>query len=131
MLIGELATRVDVTTKTLRFYEGQGLLPPPLRTPAGYRDYDEHAVGRVRFVRSAQAAGFTLREIAAVLAARDRGEAPCEHVQGLITRHLEDIDRRLGELRRARDELRALAAHARTVSPRDCPPESICRIIAA
>ena len=48
MLIGELATRVDVTTKTLRFYEGQGLLPPPRRTPAGYRDYDEHAVGHAR-----------------------------------------------------------------------------------
>ena len=130
MLIGELAARVGVSTKALRFYEHQGLLPPPRRTGSGYRDYDDAAVSRLRFIHAAQATGFTLREIAAVLQARDRGEAPCAHVQDLIGRHLADIDHRLQELQATRAELHRLVRHARTVTPNDCPPESICRIIA-
>src|SRR5258708_7236676 len=118
-----------MTTKALRFYESRGLLTPERRTPNGYRDYDEAAVPRLRFVQSAQAAGFTLREIAAVLDVRDRGRAPCTHVQALITHHLRDIDRRLEELQAARTELNRLARHAKTIVPDECPPESICRIL--
>jgi DNA-binding transcriptional MerR regulator len=129
VLIGELATRVDMTAKALRFYESRGLLTPERRTPAGYRDYDETAVARVRFVKSAQAAGFTLREIAAVLGVRDRGQAPCTHVQALIVDHLHDIEHRLEKLRATRAELFRLARNAQTIGPDDCPPESICRIL--
>ena len=129
MLIGELAARVGMTTTALRFYESRGLLRPERRTASGYRDYDETAVSRLRFVQGAQAAGFTLREIATVLQVRDGGQAPCTHVHALINHHLHDINHRLQELQAARTELTRLARRAKTILPDDCPPESICRIL--
>ncbi|MFP5333452.1 MAG: MerR family transcriptional regulator, partial [Acidimicrobiia bacterium] len=71
MLIGELARQTGVASRTLRFYEDQDLLPPPDRTPAGYRTYPERAADRVRFIKDAQAAGFTLAEIREILTIRD------------------------------------------------------------
>jgi DNA-binding transcriptional MerR regulator len=52
--IGQLAARTGYSVRTIRFYEQSGLLPAPSRTPAGYRSYDQDAVTRLRFVRSAQ-----------------------------------------------------------------------------
>lgn len=129
MRIGELAEQAGVTTKTIRFYETRGLLPAPTRTPSGYRDYDAGAVARLRFIRSAQAAGFTLREIAGILAIRDDGTAPCEHVRALIHENLALLEARLDELQNAREELLALERRARRVSEDDCPPSAICQII--
>jgi len=56
MRIGEIAGRAGVPAKTIRFWEDQGLLPPPGRTPAGYRDYDPAVLDRLAFIRHAQAA---------------------------------------------------------------------------
>ncbi len=105
------------------------MLRPPRRAPNGYRRYDESDVQRLQFIRAAQAPGFTLREIAGVLTVRDTGEAPCEHVQALIEHHLRQIDDRIRDLERARDELGHLADRAQGIGPEDCPPSSICRII--
>ncbi|MGW4519418.1 MerR family transcriptional regulator [Streptomyces sp. NPDC004393] len=63
MRIGDLAARSGLTTKSIRFYEDCALLPAPLRTPGGYRDYPDHTVTRLGFVRDAQRAGLTLAEI--------------------------------------------------------------------
>jgi MerR family transcriptional regulator, Zn(II)-responsive regulator of zntA len=57
--IGEIAGRAGVPAKTIRFWEDQGLLPPPGRTPAGYRDYDPAVLDRLAFIRHALAAGLT------------------------------------------------------------------------
>lgn len=84
MRIGELAETAGATTKTLRFYEDQGLLPPAERTPAGYRDYTLEAVARIHFIHRGQAAGLTLAQIKQILDIRDHGQAPCEHVRDLL-----------------------------------------------
>ena len=76
MRIGEAAGRADVTAKTVRFWEDQHLLPPPARTPAGYRDYGPGIVERLAFIRHAQAAGLTLDAIRQVLDIRDGGQPP-------------------------------------------------------
>jgi len=55
MRIGQLAAQTGYSVRTIRFYEQSGLLPAPHRTPAGYRCYDQDALTRLRFVRSAQA----------------------------------------------------------------------------
>src|SRR3546814_8918106 len=60
LLIGELSERSNVPAKTLRFYEDVGVLPPPARTSSGYRDYDNSALDRLRFIASAQGAGLSL-----------------------------------------------------------------------
>ncbi|MBW3662737.1 MAG: heavy metal-responsive transcriptional regulator [Actinobacteria bacterium] len=127
MLIGEVASRTGVTTKTLRFYERQGLLPRPPRTPGGYRDYDTGAVDRVAFIKDAQAAGFTLAQIGEILAISDDGEPPCGHVTSLVQRRLDEVEQRLRELRQVRSQLRAVAERARDFDPAGC--DGFCGLI--
>src|SRR5947209_17576098 len=74
---GELARQAGVSPDTLRHYERRGLLPPPQRSAAGYRLYSNEALGRVRLIRGALSTGFTVNELGAILADRDRGGAPC------------------------------------------------------
>jgi DNA-binding transcriptional MerR regulator len=128
MRIGEAAGRSGVPAKTIRFWEDRRLLPAPARTPAGYRDYDPALLERLTFIRQAQAAGLTLEHIRQVLDIRDGGQPPCVHVAGLIGRRLAEVEARLAELARARDQLAALAARAATQDPADC--RGYCSIIA-
>ena len=128
MRIGEVAGRAGVPAKTIRFWEDQHLLPPPGRTPAGYRDYGPAILERVAFIRHSQAAGLTLEHIRQVLDIRDSGQPPCVHVTGLIARRLGEVEARLAELTRARDQLVVLAARAAEQDPADC--RGYCSIIA-
>ena len=126
MRIGELGERLGVTTKTIRYYESIGLVPEPQRTSSGYRVYGEGDVERLAFIKSAQRLGLALDEVREILALRERGEAPCGYVQGLISQELADIDRRLDELQGLRQELVALERRAS-----DTPGDkgSICGLI--
>lgn len=129
MRIGRLAQQAGVTTKTLRFYEQAGLMPAPQRTPAGYRDYDEAALDRLRFVRAAQAAGLTLAEVADVIAVRERTGAPCEHVTALLDQHAADLDSGIAELSALREEVQRLRDRAQTLDPAACRDEAVCHVI--
>jgi DNA-binding transcriptional MerR regulator len=128
MKIGEIAGRAGVPAKTIRFWEGQALLPAPARTPGGYRDYDRSVLDRLAFIRQAQAAGLTLDQIREVLDIRDGGEPPCVHVAGLIGRRLAEVESRLAELSRARDQLLLLAGRAAAQDPAEC--SGYCSILA-
>jgi len=128
MRIGEAAGEAGVTAKTVRFWEDQHLLPPPARTAAGYRDYGPAIVERLAFIRHAQAAGLTLDAIRQVLDIRDGGQPPCVHVTGLIAQRLGQVEARLAELTRTRDQLVILAARAEAQDPADC--QGYCSIIA-
>jgi DNA-binding transcriptional MerR regulator len=128
--IGELAEQAGLSTKAIRYYEQVGVLAPPARTPSGYRDYDPAAIGRLAFVRAAQSLGLTLGEIRQVIAFRDRGQTPCEHVAAVLQRHATDLERRIAELQQLRGELDRLAERARTLDPEQCPPERVCHLIA-
>lgn len=110
--IGELAERLGVTTKAIRFYESIGLLPEPPRTPSGYRTYAEIDAERLTFVKTAQRLGLSLDEIKEIIAFRDRGEQPCSYVAEILQRQVTDLDGRIREMRTLRDELRALQARA-------------------
>ena len=129
MKIGEAAVRSGIPAKTIRFWEARQLLPPPARTPAGYRDYDPAVLERLAFIRYAQAAGLTLEHIRQILGIRDGGQPPCVHVAELIARRLAEVEARLAELARARDQLAALAVRAAALDPADC--RGYCSIIAS
>jgi len=126
MQIGELADRVGVNTKTIRYYESIKLLPPPDRTPAGYRLYGPHDETRLTFIKTAQHLGLSLDEIREILALREAGTAPCEHVRGVLRQQVRDISRRIADLRRLRQELQTLDAAIDNIS-RDAA--AVCRII--
>ena len=99
---GKVAARTGVRVQTLHFYERSGLLAKPRRSPANYRLYSSNALRRVRFIKKAQALGFTLAEIKQILDLKSHGQAPCRKVTELGEKHLRDIDVRLGQLRRYR-----------------------------
>jgi DNA-binding transcriptional MerR regulator len=107
----DLARLAGVSADTLRHYELKGLLPRVPRSANGYREYPAEACTRVRLVRRAVALGFTLDEIARILAVRDRGGAPCRSARALAEEKLRAIESRLAELSLARDSLRAVLRH--------------------
>jgi len=112
MRIGELADEAGITTEAVRYYEKVGLMPPPARTPSGYRNYDPPALARLRFIRTAQTVGFTLGEISEILSLRDNGETPCNHVRQLISQHASDLQRRIEDLQAMQSDLSRLASVA-------------------
>ena len=129
MRIGELAERAGISAKAIRYYEQIGILTPPERYASGYRAFDEAALGRLGFVRAAQAVGLTLGEIRQIIAFRDNGQAPCAHLTDLLQRHAGDLEARIRELQQLCGELRQLAERAATLDPEHCPPERVCHII--
>lgn len=105
----ELARRTGLSTDTLRHYERKGLLSAT-RSANGYRDYPPEAVTRVRMLQGALTVGFTLDELAHLLAVRDRGGCPCQEVRGLAASKLADIEQQLEHLAVLQAELQSLLA---------------------
>jgi DNA-binding transcriptional MerR regulator len=130
MLIGELAGRLRLNPRTLRFYESMGLLPEPDRTSGGYRDYGADDLERVRFIKSAQRLGLSLEDIKEILAFKDRDELPCDYVLSVIDREADALDQRIAELERLRKELRSLRRRARRIPKKELENRlCVCHII--
>jgi DNA-binding transcriptional MerR regulator len=110
--IGELADRLGINARTIRYYERIGLLPDPERTSSGYRSYQDTDAERLRFIKTAQRLGLTLDEIREIIAFRDRGEPPCNYVAELLRRQVRDLGQRIAEMRALRSELQRLEARA-------------------
>lgn len=123
MTIGELAKKAEVNVQTIRYYERTELLSAPHRWPdSGYRDFDEEAYHRLRFIASAKELGFTLREIKELLNMRILPGESCEEVRQMIDAKLVDLDRRMTEMRRLRRVLVKLEAEcAQRSSDATCP----------
>ena len=105
MRIGEIAGEAGVNIQTLRYYERRGLLAPAPRRASGYRDYDREDVSRVRFIRRAQDLGFTLQEIADLLALQADSVRSCGAVEKRASVTLERIDTKIADLKRMRTAL--------------------------
>jgi MerR family mercuric resistance operon transcriptional regulator len=103
--IGGLAKAAGMPTSTVRFYERQGLLRPDSRSRSNYRVYGQAALRRLRFIRAAHAAGFTLSDMARLLAEVDGEPETCAHVQNLITQRLAKVEATLSQLTHAREVL--------------------------
>ena len=108
MLINELSRQTGIPAKTIRYYESIGLIPPPCRAANNYRQYATADVERLRFVASARSLGFSLTDVADILAARDQGIAPCERVLVALDRCRLVIDRRLADMLALRETLSEL-----------------------
>jgi DNA-binding transcriptional MerR regulator len=121
--IGELAAALGINPKTIRYYEGIGLLPPPQRTVAGYRQYTARDAERLRFITKAKAIGFTLREICEILSLRDSGDEPCPHLGQLLDRKLAAVNLHLRLLTEMRAELLTLQAEMAVTA---CSSAPIC-----
>ena len=110
MRIGELAKRAEVPIDTVRYYEREGLIPPPVRRASGYRDYLEADVDRLRFMRRAKGLGFTLQEIRELLGLTAMSGEDMASLKARAQAKLHDIDDRIRALNRVREALKGLVA---------------------
>jgi DNA-binding transcriptional MerR regulator len=124
MRSGQLAAAAGVNVQTLRYYERRGLLPEPRRTSGGYREYDDGAVALLRVVKAAQRLGFTLDEVAELLAA-GRRRHPDPDLQQRARAKLAEVEDRMADLERIRDGLlqvvRARCDSLTNCTCQDCP----------
>ncbi|MGW5051407.1 heavy metal-responsive transcriptional regulator [Actinokineospora sp. NPDC004072] len=129
MKIGELAAASGTTPKTIRFYEQAGVMPEPTRRPSGYRDYGPEFIDRLHFIRRAQAAGLTLREVRQVLTIHDQGEAPCNHVRQVLRDRLDQVRAQIAELVTLETHLDTLLTHAEREEPTEHDGSGVCWIL--
>lgn len=105
MQISEAGRRAGVSPPTIRYYEEIGLLSKPPRSSGGYRRYTETAVEELRFIRKAQAIGFSLDEVREILRLSRSGKKPCAQVLTLARQHLAAVDERIRRLQQFRKQL--------------------------
>ena len=124
MQIGIVAKRIGLSVDAIRFYERNDLLPRPIRTPGGFRQYGEGDIETLAFIRRVQALGFKLREIRSLLGLRSSRMQPCSPVRRRLEEKLADVHRKLSDLQKLERELRsALRSCERELHKRNahCP----------
>jgi MerR family transcriptional regulator, copper efflux regulator len=94
-----------VTRESLRFYERKGLLEPPQRNKSGYRQYNEHHLDRLCFIKAAQQVGFTLQEIKNLLDLKLEPQDICEETQQAAQSKITEIDQKIITLSNMRRSL--------------------------
>jgi len=117
--IGGLARTAGVGVETVRYYQRRGLLSEPARPPGEVRRYGDDDVRRLTFIRSAQAAGFTLNEIGELIALDESDDRA--RVRELAEARVAAIDGKIAELRQARDALAGLAGDCASNRKGPCP----------
>ena len=120
MPIGRLAKATGVKVPTIRFYEGIGLLPEPLRTHSDRRVYDRAAVDRLAFIKHARQLGFTVEAIRSLLDLSDHPDRPCEQANALAAAQLKTVEAKIRQLQALRRELRRMVATACEGQVSDC-----------
>jgi MerR family copper efflux transcriptional regulator len=121
MNIGTAAARSGVQPKTIRYYEGIGLIPAADRRANNYRDYTERDIQTLRFIHRARGLGFSVKEVANLLALWRDDKRTSHDVKALAIRHVEDIDRKVSELLSMKRTLMTLVEKCHSDSRPDCP----------
>lgn len=120
MKIGELSRATGTNIETIRYYERIGLLPAPHRTAANYRSYGEPHRARLAFVRHSRDLGFTIEEIRSLLDLSDDPGRDCSEADRIASRHLEQVEDKIAQLTRLRDELTRIVGRCRGGIAADC-----------
>ena len=115
MKIGALAEATGTPVETIRFYEREGLLPPPARAENNYRMYLPAHAERLAFIRQCRNLDMTLDEIRTLIALRDDPAQDCGEINALLDEHIGHVAQRIRELRALEKDLKAL--RARCLSP--------------
>lgn len=121
LTIGQAARAAGIGVETVRYYERRKLIAEPERSPAGYRQYTESDVQRLKFIVGAKRLGFTLTEISELLGFR-AVEGACDEVRERAERKISDIDDRIRQLRAFQTALTSLVAQCEgSAAPTECP----------
>ena len=105
MKIGEIAKRTGLKIETVRFYEAEGLVSPPLRSGGNYRLYDRSHLDRLSFIKRSRDLGFSLDQVRALLRLADDPQESCAEADTIAAVHIAEIDRKLADLTTLRAEI--------------------------
>jgi MerR family mercuric resistance operon transcriptional regulator len=121
LTVGKLAEAAGVGVETIRFYEKRGLVEQPERRGSGYRIYQPEDVTRIRFIKNAQALGFSLKEIGDLIELERDARSQCSDLQVRTDAKIRVIDQKIEELSRMRSELQRLSSSCSSDQPlSDC-----------
>jgi MerR family copper efflux transcriptional regulator len=121
MNIGQVAKKSGVSAKTIRYYESIGLIPEASRTESGYRTYSDKDVETLSFIHFSRNLGFSVKDVSRLLDLwRDQKRASAD-VKKLALSHIEEVDRKIDELKKIRDTLTHLTKRCHGDDRPDCP----------
>ncbi len=112
-----MAAAAGVGVETVRFYEKRGLVEQPVRRGSGYRVYHPEDVTRIRFIKNAQALGFTLKEIGDLIELERDARSQCSDLQIRADAKIRLIDQKIEELASMRSELERLSSSCASDQP--------------
>ena len=118
---GALAAQTGCNIETIRYYERIGILPPPPRSQGGHRLYGQPLVRRLNFVRRSRDLGFNLEEIRELLRLVDGGNYTCGQVEALALDHVQDIRRKISDLKKLKVVLETMASQCSGGKIPKCP----------
>jgi Cu(I)-responsive transcriptional regulator len=121
MTIGQAAARSGVPPKTIRFYEGKGLIAPAERLDNRYRSYDENDVRTLRFIHRARSLGFSLKDVGELLSLYQDRQRASKNVKRVALSHVAALDRKIAELTAIRDAIADLARRCHGDHRPECP----------
>lgn len=108
--IGELARRTGCPVVTIRYYENEGLLPPPMRSGGNFRLYDEAHIERLQIILHCRSLDMTLAEVRTLLSYRDAPAQDCGEVNTLLDKHIQQVEIRIEALSQLKRHLLMLRA---------------------
>lgn len=121
MNIGKASEASGVSAKMIRYYESIELIPEVSRTAAGYREYSDKDVHRLRFIRRARDLGFSVDQMSELLALwQDRDRASAD-VKRIALEHVAELERKAQQLMEMSETLSHLAGNCQGDSRPDCP----------
>lgn len=124
--IGQISAQSNLPVKTIRFYEERGLIQATRRTSGGFRLFDPSVLTRLNFIRRSQALGLSLNDIQDILSTSDAGNRPCQNVRHKFQEKIVEIEERILQLQRLKEQLQVLIAEA---DQREALEADICPII--
>ena len=119
--IGALSAKTDVNIETIRYYERIALMPAPPRTEGRQRVYDAQHLKRLTFIRRTRELGFSVEEIRGLLRLVDGGSYTCAEVNEITVKHLDDIRRKIADLKKLSRVLGNMASQCSKGQVPDCP----------
>jgi DNA-binding transcriptional MerR regulator len=122
--IGQVSAQSNLPVKTIRFYEERGLIQAADRTTGGFRLFEPSVLMRLNFIRRSQALGLSLNDIQDILAISDAGKRPCKNVRHIFQTKIVEIEERIQQLEKLKEQLQTLMAeadHRETLDADICP----------
>lgn len=118
--IGKVAAAAGVNVETVRFYHRRGLLAEPKKEAGGFRHYDDNAIAQLRFIKRAQAIGFSLDEIKGLMRLNQPGS--CKQTHDVAVAKLTMVEEKINDLRRIQKTLKQLIKECEVGSDKvSCP----------